>query len=38
MDVAGVKNKEGFVAFSRFPVGAIGWEKRKKEVLTLSLL
>ena len=33
MDVAVVKNKDGFVAFSLFPVGAIGWGKSKKEAI-----
>lgn len=33
MDVAVVKNKDGFVAFSIFPVGAIGWGKSKKEAI-----
>lgn len=33
MDVAIVKNKEGFIAFSLFPVGVIGWGKSKKEAI-----
>ena len=33
MDVAIVKNKDEFVAFSLFPVGAIGWGKGKNEAI-----
>ena len=33
MDVAIVKNKEGFIAFSLFPIGVIGWGKSKKEAM-----
>ena len=33
MDVAIVKNKSEFIAFSAFPVGVVGWGKSKKDAM-----
>lgn len=33
MDVAIVKNQDGYVAFSLFPVGVIGWGKSKNDAV-----